>query len=61
MQGPAKVFQIEWDGGQAYCSWSGETAVTRSSGFLQSSVVEMGRKFADLNGIRIGEQVNNLI
>lgn len=51
------VLQLDWNGGQAYCSWSGETAITRSTGFVQSSVVEIGRKFAELNGINIGEQV----
>jgi len=51
------VLQLEWREGQAYCSWSGETTLTRSTGFEVSSVVEIGRKFAELNGMNAGEQV----
>lgn len=42
----------------AFVSWSGDVTVNRSvsSGQTQSSVIEIGRKFADLNGIRDKEQ-----
>ncbi|KAK3749947.1 hypothetical protein QZH41_013854, partial [Actinostola sp. cb2023] len=57
--GKVVVFQVEWAGGLAFISWSGETAVNRSVGFGQTqlTVIEVGKKFADLNGIKMGEQV----
>lgn len=57
------VFQAEWDGGKAYLSWSGGTAITRSDGFAQSQgpILELGKRFADMNGIKMGQQVNIIV
>lgn len=57
--GKVIVFKVEWPEGRAFVSWSGDVTVNRSVSIAQtqSSVVEMGRKFAELNGIHDGQQV----
>lgn len=58
-QGQPFALQIQWTNGKAFTSWSGEVIHSKKHDLLNgsSSVIQLGKKFADSLGLVEDQQV----
>lgn len=57
------VFKLDWDGGTAFLTWSGEAVISRSLGFKQNQnpIIEISKRFGVQNGLKMGQQVKIVV
>ena len=58
-QGQPFALQLQWENGKAFASWSGEVTSGKRGDILNdsSSIVQLGKKFADGLGLDDKQQV----